>query len=215
MDSENSERRDWLAWHESYRDASSPHSTRLRIVQEEIRRVLPERPDKTFTIVSLCAGQGDDLIGALEGYPHADRIRARLVELDERNFAMLRERAHAAGLDHFEMVRADAADTDQYEGIVPADLVLLCGVFGNISNADIRHTISCMPQFCGRGSRVVWTRHRREPDMTPTVRKWFEEYGFAETGFFAPEGLLISVGSCRFEGRPQPLKSAKLFTFIV
>jgi hypothetical protein len=164
--------------------------------------------------VSLCAGQGDDLIGALKGYPHADRIRARLVELDERNFAKLCEKARAARLDHFEMIRGDAADTKQYEGIVPADLVLLCGVFGNISNADIRHTISCLPQFCARGATTVWTRHRREPDMTPRVRKWFEQYGFVETGFFRPEGLLISVGTSRFEGQPQPLKPTKLFTFV-
>jgi hypothetical protein len=215
MGSENSERRDWLAWHESYRDASSPHSIRLRIVQEEIRRVLPERPEKTYTIVSLCAGQGDDLIGALEGYPHTDRIRARLVELDDRNFARLREKAQAAGLGHFELVHGDAADTRLYEGIVPADLVLLCGVFGNISNDDIRHTIHCLPQFCRQGTTVVWTRHRREPDLTPTVRKWFEENGFLETGFFAPDGLLISVGTCRFEAQPQALKSAKLFSFVV
>jgi hypothetical protein len=165
--------------------------------------------------VSLCAGQGDDLIGALDGYPHTDRIRARLVELDERNFAKLCEKARSAGLDHFELVRGDAADSRLYEGILPADLVLVCGVFGNISNDDIRHIIRCLPQFCRQGATVVWTRHRREPDLTPKVRQWFLENGFVETGFFAPEGLLISVGACRFEGRPQPLQPAKLFTFIV
>lgn len=210
-----SEKRDWLAWHDSYRDASSPHSQRLRIVQNEIRKVLPKQPGKPFRIVSLCAGQGDDLIGALEGYPDPGQLRARLVELDERNFARLREKARTAGLDHFDLVRGDAADTRLYEGIVPADLVLVCGVFGNISDADIRHTIASLPQFCRNGAMVLWTRHRREPDLTPRIRNWFEESGFAETGFFAPEGLLISVGASRFQGRPQPLNPAKLFTFIV
>lgn len=215
MGSENSKERDWLAWHESYQEATSPHSIRLGIVQEEIRKILPQRPEETFSIVSLCAGQGDDVIGALKGYRHAKRIRARLVELDPRNFARLREKVHAAGLDHFELVQGDAADTAQYKGFVPADLVLVCGVFGNISDADIRHTIGCLPQFCGTGATVVWTRNRREPDMTPAIRKWFREGGFTETGFFAPEGLLISVGTCRFAGRPQPLKPSRLFTFLV
>ena len=47
--------------------------------------------------------------------------------------------AHApAGI---EVLCADAGTTASYAGAVPADLVLVCGVFGNITDADMMHTI--------------------------------------------------------------------------
>jgi hypothetical protein len=127
------EQRDWLAWHAAYADDTSSLSQRLRIVQHQIHAALPEQPQAALTVISVCAGQGDDLIGVLSVYRYADKIRARLVELDVRNVAHLRAKAEAAGLRHLEVVQGDAADTAMYEDIVPADLVLLCGIFGNIS----------------------------------------------------------------------------------
>jgi hypothetical protein len=69
-----------------------------------------------------------------------------LVELDEHN-ALLARRA-AKGLGEVEVVAADASMTDAYEGAVPADLVLLCGVFGNTSAQDIANTVSHLPRLC-------------------------------------------------------------------
>lgn len=91
------ERQDWLAWHQPYEDKASPLSRRLAVVQNEIRRLLPEKLTQPYTIVSLCAGQGDDLLGVLQDYPDAAQIRARLVELDGRNVATLREKPKAQG----------------------------------------------------------------------------------------------------------------------
>jgi hypothetical protein len=33
---------------------------------------------------------------------------------------------------------------------------------------------------------VIWTRNRREPDLTPQVRAWFTAAGFEEVAFEAP-----------------------------
>lgn len=57
-----------------------------------------------------------------------------MVELDTRNAALAEERAQAAGLHQVDVVTADASLTDHYRGMVPADLVLVCGVFGNITD---------------------------------------------------------------------------------
>ena len=45
---------------------------------------------------------------------------------------------------------ADFAD------VLPAD-VLLCGIFGNVSDRDIRRTVRAAPALCRAGATVIWT----------------------------------------------------------
>lgn len=42
-----------------------------------------------------------------------------------------------------------------YADAVPADLVLLCGIFGNIPDADVQATVRAAPQLCAPGAEVV------------------------------------------------------------
>ena len=209
------EKRDWSVWHEQYEDESSSLRHRLSIVQREIRRALPRQLDRSFSIISLCAGQGKDVVPVLEKYEHVQWVRARLVEIDPTSIGKLRHNVAAAGLNHLEIMQADAACTDAYRGIVPADLVLLCGVFGNISDADVRNTIGTLSQLCRNGSTVIWTRSRRTPDLTPAIRRWFRESDFEEITFYAPDGELFTVGAHVFGGQPIPLQNVRLFTFLV
>jgi hypothetical protein len=204
---------DWAAWHADYEDPTSALSRRLRVVRDQIRRALPFRLRRPFRVLSLCAGRGDDLIGVLRSYAQADLVQARLVELDPRNIRAMASSARAARLA-LEIVQGDAGDPTLCEGAVPADLVLLCGVLGNVADDDAHATVRAMPQLCETGGTVVWTRSRRPPDLTPQIRRWFAESGFEELAFVAPEGDLFSVGACRFLGEPQPLSSTRLFRFI-
>ena len=59
---------------------------------------------------------------------------------------------------------ADAGDLASYVDVIPADLVLMAGVFGNIG--DVRRTVATLPHLCRPGGTVIWTRSRREPDLT-------------------------------------------------
>jgi hypothetical protein len=102
------------------------------LVQHHITTWLDTWPDESLTVVSACAGQGHDL-EVLAARPDADRIRARLIEYDPRNVRAARGRADAAGLPGVSVVCADAGDLASYRGAVPADLVLLTGVLGNLS----------------------------------------------------------------------------------
>jgi hypothetical protein len=68
---------------------------------------------------------------------------------------------------------------------------------GNISPADIRRTIEIMPTWLHPGGSVVWTRHRRAPDLTPSVREWFAGAGFEEASFESPEEFVLTVGRHR------------------
>ena len=78
--------------------------------------------------------------------------------------------------------QADAGLLANYADGVPADLVLLAGVFGNISDRDIRRTIEALPQLCATGATVLWTRSRREPGPDPEHPGLVRRRGAARAG---------------------------------
>jgi hypothetical protein len=163
----------------------------------------------------MCSGQGRDAIGVLANHPRRDDVRARLVELDPDLVADTRAAASHAGLSNVEVVEADASVTSVYECAVPANVVLLCGLFGNISDSDVQRTIQSLPRLCARSATVIWTRHRRPPDLTPRIREWFTDAGFEDVGFDTEEGTAFGVGTQRFVGSPLDFQSdERLFTFV-
>ena len=205
----------WAQWHEPYEDPTSYLSQRLLEVQRQTALVFDSCPPGPIQVLSICAGQGRDLIGVLATHPRAGDVTARLIELDESNAAYARELAASHGLDNVEVVLGDASVTDLYDGAVPADLVMVCGVFGNISDRDIARTVSYLPSLCRANARVVWTRHRKPPDVTPSLRASFARVGFVEEQFAAPEEFEFTVGTHRLDvapGRYSP--GRRLFTFV-
>ncbi len=140
-------------------------------------------------------------------------MAARLVELDPRNVEVARAAASQVARGDVEIVAGDASLASAYAGAVPADLVLVCGVFGNISDCDIARTIVYLPRLCAPGATVIWTRHRRQPDRTIAIRVWFAKRGFEEIDFISPTNTW-AVGAQRFVGSPKPFKPGiKLFSF--
>jgi hypothetical protein len=163
--------------------------------------------------ISVCAGQGHDLIGVLASHPRRTDVTARLVELDEHNALLARRTVEETGLAGVEIVAADASMSDVYEGAAPADLILLCGVFGNISSDDIANTVGHLRRLCAPQATVIWTRHRHPPDLTPYIRETFERAGFGELAF--EDSPPFGVGANRLLTSPLPFTSGvRLFEFI-
>jgi hypothetical protein len=225
-----STRRDWAVWHEAYDNPDTPLARRLLAVQTRIAEALDRAAPGPLRAISICAGQGRDLIGVLREHPRRRDVTARLVELDPRNAAAARQRAADAGLTQVEVVTGDAAQPGVYAGLIPAGLVLACGVFGNITDEDVARTIRCCTGLCAPGGTVVWTRGRREPDLIPQICDWFAAEGFALVGISEPVGSSEpagisepvgvpepaahwAVGAHQFEGEPRPLPDQKMFTF--
>ena len=210
--------RDWAAWHEAYDNPDTPLAHRLRAVQARITEALDQAQPGPLHAISICAGQGRDLIGVLREHPRRRDVTARLVELDPRNAAAARQRASDAGLTQVEVVTGDASQTGAYAGLIPASLVLACGVFGNITDEDVARTIRCCTGLCAPGGTVVWTRGRGEPDLVPQICDWFAAEGFTLVGVSEPVGVPQpgthwAVGAHRFEGQSRPLPDQKMFTF--
>ncbi|MEU7973848.1 class I SAM-dependent methyltransferase [Micromonospora sp. NPDC049089] len=207
--------KDWYAWHSSYAEDDSPLARRLRLVQQHIAAWFDERPGKPVSVVSMCAGQGQDVLDVLATRPDATRVDVTLIEYDPRNVAAARTRAVTENLKTVTVMQADAGDLASYRQVVPADLVIMAGVLGNISDADAHATINALPKLCAADATVIWTRTRRPPDLTPKIRTWLADAGFAEQAFHAPDGVLFSVGVHRFAGTPQPLATnGKVFKFV-
>lgn len=205
---------DWHAWHDDYDRPDSPLTRRLHTVQGLIRQALDAAPPGPLRAVSVCAGQGRDLIGALADHPRRADVTARLVELDPRNTARARQAAGAAGLGGVEVVTGDATATDAYAGLAPADLVLMVGVFGNLTDADIERAAGWCTQLCANGGTLIWTRHRKQPDVFPRICAWLEERGF-ERLWLSPPDERQGIGMHRFTGVPRPLEpGARMFSFV-
>ena len=207
--------RDYLAWHDEYDDPGSDLSRRLRLVQEHLRVEL-DRRSGPVRVVSVCAGDGRDILGVLAGRDDNQRFTVTLVEV----LPELVERAEAAaaalpGGPAVDVRRADAGATDSFAGAVPADVLLLVGVLGNISEEDVATTVSGLPQLLAPGATVLWSQGFDAERRVPVLRRLLAEHGFAEIAAepFGEEGATLGVS--RFEGRPATLEPGRtLFTFV-
>jgi hypothetical protein len=207
----------WVRWHLGYEDPGSNLSLRLRNVQRMVAEVFDGAPRPgSIRVVSMCAGQGRDVIDVVSTHPRRADVSALLVELDPALVAFAQQRASSAGVGEYVRVeQGDASLCRSYAEHVPADLVLVCGVFGNISASDIAVTIQALPGFCRPGGHVIWTRHRRSPNATPSIRAEFAASGFEEIEFVAPESTVMTVGHHRLEGPTAAFDpDRQLFDFV-
>lgn len=211
--------RDYLAWHEKYNDQGSSLPRRLALVREVLRAELDARPGPV-RVVSLCAGDGRDILGVLAEREDAARVSVTLVEV----LPQLVERARDAAANvaaEVEVVNADAGCSATYIALatVPADVVLLVGVLGNINDGDVAATVAAMPCLCSPGATVVWTRGRSldgAEDFVSPVREAFSAAGFTEVSIrsFDVKDDRTALGVVSYDGPPAPFGPRETwFTF--
>ena len=208
---------DWHAWHRSYENPDSRLSARLAVVQRFLAEAIDRAPAGRVGILSLCAGQGRDVIGVVADHPRKANVDAVLVEFDPVLADTARAAIADAGLaDHVRVVVGDAGDTATFtdQDAVPADVLLLCGIFGNITDDDVEHTVRSASTMCNDGATVIWTRHPKPPDLTVHIRAWFAQSGFLEVGFEAPVEQQFGVGAHRLLAEPEPFRRQRLFAFV-
>jgi hypothetical protein len=207
--------RDYAAWHDEYDRAGSPLHLRLLVVQDLIAAALDELPPGPIRVISMCAGQGRDLIGVARRHRRGADLAGVLVEADPRNADAARTGIEQAGLGRLTVIEGDAGQSGVYAGAVPASLVLACGIFGNVSDEDIRRTVRFLPALCAPGGWVIWTRQPQQDGMLLLIQGWFEEAGFRPRALVVPEGNLFGVGAARLAAPSRPFRSGQeLFSFV-
>jgi hypothetical protein len=204
---------DWLRWHAAYDDPGSSLARRLGVVRGRIREALASAPGgATVRVLSPCAGDGRDVLPELARGGHA--ATAMLVEMDRTRAVGAADRARRLGVDGTLVVVGDAGRTSTFSQALPVDLLLLCGIFANVSEDDIRTTVGAVPGMLRSPGTVIWTRGDSAPDLRPSVRRWFVAAGLEEVGFDGGTGP-FGVGVARLV---SPLDAApplpeRLFTF--
>lgn len=219
------EMRDYQEWHRHYDDPNSALSWRLQRVRDHIGDALDNRPGD-LRVLSLCSGDGRDLLGVLGRRTDSERVRAVLLELHPELAQQARDAAAAAGLAQVQVRTIDASRVESYRGVVPADVVLMVGIFGNVADDDIWRLIAFAPQLCRPGAALLWSRGRsftrRLPGVTPgdlndEIRARFSAVGFVEAAYEEREGGgRPALGVVHYHGAPVELRSSDqpLFTFL-
>ena len=212
---------DWQQWHEHYDDPASSLARRLATVRNEVRDLLIRRQGAPTRITSICAGDGRDLLPVLASTD--GDVDAVLVEIDADLADRARDTAAASGLARVRVRAADAGLSSTLAALPPADVFLACGVFGNITDADLDTTIGSLPAFVAPGGAVIWTRGASigqlelsgyTGDPADLVRKVFARHGFTEERFVRPADADFRVGVHRRSvGASQAAMPERLFSF--
>ena len=212
--------RDWHAWHEAYGDPASSLSRRLEVVRSELRSLLVAA-DGPVRLVSMCSGDGRDTLPVLAAA--SAQVAATLVELDPELAQTARTTARDLALEQVEVHTADAGTTDSYVGAGRADVLMACGVFGNITDDDLAVTIARLPSLLTAGGHVIWTRGDRVPqepsgfdgDPSELVRALLRVTGFEEVAFVRPDDAGFRVGVHRWPGPEATLEpGVRMFAFV-
>ncbi|SDT43274.1 hypothetical protein [Microlunatus soli] len=214
----------WREWHRGYDDPDSSLSRRLTVVQDQLRmalRVVEQPSDRRLRLISVCAGDGRDVLGVLAEEPVP--VDVLLVELDPELSRAAADRAAANGVDAVTVRTADAGLTTSYADHLPADVCLLCGVLGNIGADDLVALIEDLPMLLMSGAPVIWTRgHQPDSDDRPAgddpserVRAAFVAAGYQELAFVRPQQESFRVGTHRWTGPVMPYQpDRRLFEFV-
>jgi SAM-dependent methyltransferase len=191
--------RDWAAWHRDYADPGSELSQRLVVVTDAVRTVVDGAAAGPIRVLSLCCGEARDLTAAARDHERAGDLTGCAVELSGGLAAIAAQNLADAGTG-IEVRCADAGRSVHWLDVTPVDLLVIAGIFGNITDDDIARIVRSVPALVRPGGHVVWTRHRRGLDITPTVRHWFADAGCTEVAFQSPGEGKYGVGVHRFDG---------------
>lgn len=208
--------KDWVDWHRAYDDPGSSLARRLEIVRRRLGEAIDLSPSDRPKLLSLCAGDGRDVIPVLASRGRSRAVTAVLVEQHEGLAQEASEAAVAAGLDRLVVRRADAGDVGVFGDLLPVDVLLLCGIFGNIPGTEVAGLVASAARLVVPGGFVLWTRGESEPDRRHEIRGWFTSAGFDEVAFDgAPESFGVGLNRLATEATtarralPHPL-----FTFV-
>jgi hypothetical protein len=205
--------KDWVEWHSDYDDPESALSERRRQVTMLISKSLDCATSGHVRILSLCSGDARDLADALRRHERRRDVSCVLVELDPQLASSARSNLESTDVD-FKVVVGDAGDVATFRDVLPIDLLLLVGIFGNVPDSDVETTIRAVPCICREGATAIWTRHRRPPDLTPSVRRWFDAVGCRSLDFVSPGEGQFAIGRERvLRSVPAEQRGTRLFRF--
>ena len=207
---------EWVDWHEGYAPGSPlSHASRGGAAPDPSERST-RAPPGPIHVISMCAGDGRDLLGVLPDTSPQPRTFARCWWNSTPTLRNApRERA-AEVSPTIEVVTGDASN-DQQLMRVPSRPTSCSRAASSATSPTTTFTTRWL--ICRRSAHpnatVIWTRGTFAPDLTPTIRVWFMEAGFTELDFVAIPDTTVGVGANRLTSPPHPFEpDVRLFTFL-
>jgi hypothetical protein len=148
----------WSGWPQvAYRREN--YQQRLRVVKVHLAECLNDAAQGPLRLVSLCAGDGRDVIDVLQSNRRRNDVGAWLVELNGQSIADGALHMKASGLEKLvNFIHADATDYLTYQTLVPCDIILLCGVWGHVPVNERALLVRALASFSKPGGSLIWTR---------------------------------------------------------
>jgi Putative methyltransferase len=198
---------DWYEWHNKYM-RSPILMDRLKTVCEQIEEFLLKAPPGDIRVLSICAGDGRDLLGALFDHPRAEDVVARLIELEERLVDCGQAAVEMSGFsEKIHFLHGDATLSSAYQDFAPAQLILLCGVFAHLTDPETLKLIGHLPALCSPQGGVIWTRRVKTEESqqhADAIQLAFEQHHFQRVhSEITPHET--RVATYRYLGDPKPL----------
>jgi len=205
----------WSRWpEEAYKQER--YQQRLLTVQEHLAECLEAVPIGSVHITSMCAGDGRDVTGVLRSHPRRKDVSARLVELDRRSVAIGVRRSIDAGLEHaVTFLNKDATAYATYKDIGPADIVLVCGVWGHVPTHERARLVRAITSLCKPGGAVIWTRGvSNGVARLHEIQSLFSRSSWVEVRLSVTSDRNWAVTTYRYCGPPRELPdSGQIFHF--
>jgi 2-polyprenyl-3-methyl-5-hydroxy-6-metoxy-1,4-benzoquinol methylase len=205
----------WSNWPAmSYQRVS--YRKRLQAVQDHFAASLAEAEPGPVRVVSICAGDGRDVMGVLESHARREDVNAWLVELDRKSVEAGIKRRDATGLSKLvTFLHADATDFATFKNILPCDIVMVCGVWGHVPPAERLSLVKALGKFCKPGGTVVWSRGvDRGRSRFTDIQALFEHNSFERVSESITPDDKWAICTHRYMGRPVEVPtSGRIFNF--
>jgi hypothetical protein len=198
--------RTWTGWPARAYERSGSQQ-RLAAVQVHLADCLDSAATGRVRVLSMCAGDGRDVIGVLESHPRKRDAVAWLVEMDQKSVALGVGRATDAGLaGTINFLRGDATDSATYRNVAPGDIVLVCGVWGHVPSDERASLVSSLAALCRPGGAVIWTRGvRRGMERLHEIQAHFSGSCWQELRVSITPDQKWAVATYRYQGPSRAL----------
>lgn len=205
----------WSNWPAmSYQRTS--YRKRLRVVQDHIAECLDRAERGPVRVVSICAGDGRDVVGVLETHERREDVSAWLVELDPKSVEAGIAARDATNLKkQVTFVLGDATDFATFKNILRCDIVVVCGVWGHVPPEERLRLVQALGKFCKPGGFVVWSRRMdRGQFRFADVQSLFESNSFERVNESVTSDGKWAVCTHRYIGTTADVPtSGRIFNF--
>jgi hypothetical protein len=207
--------RSWSGWPtEAY--AENRYRLRLETVQKHLIHCLDIAPPGPLRLISICAGDGRDVIGVLQTHQRRNNMSAWLVELDPQSVAAGICYSSIVGLqDTVRFINRDATDYATFDDIAPADIILVCGVWGHVPARERVSLAGALPALCRPCGTVTWTRGiSNGTARLHEIESLFMRPTWERVRITLTADKRWAVASYRYDGQAMVLpRSGRIFNF--